>query len=131
MPIKLKATCSECMTMHVAELEYDQEDIKCPACGHAMRNLPEGELNEIETAIKKQKTYNIVALIGFFIALLCFALWVLNQNPDLYSFGRKLDPEYKPNGMMQTGVAYITCAGLLVTLVFGILGSLKRYVVEF
>ena len=114
MSVKVKATCSECLTTHRTALEFGQENIRCPACGHTMTSLPEGELNELETVQKKQKLQCIIALVCFSIAVVCFFEWAFTMKKD----------EVTP--WMARTIVF-----LLATLVSGVLGSLKRYIIEF
>ncbi len=129
MALKIKAICSECLTMHKATIDFGQENIQCPACGHALKNLPEPELVEIESTIKGQRTNNIIAIIAFVIAVTFFFLYVFNQIPEMYRF---LQEETRPEAD-SSAKAYPILAGIgiLVTLVFAILGARKRHVIEF
>ena len=121
MGVPVNATCSECLTMFRTTLEFGQEQLKCPSCGHAMQNLPEGEINEIETTYKKQRFNSVISIIGFILAATSFGVWVGNQDPF-----RKTD-----DFMMTSGYPGMIIVGLLVCIIFGILGSLKRHIVEF
>lgn len=138
MAVKIKAICSECLTMHKANLDFGQENIQCPACGHSLKNLPEAELTLIESTLKSQRTNNIVALVAFGIAILCFLLFVFHQFPQMYYFmdetvreAFKMEAVPEPDGMKETGYPVLAGVALLVTMIFGILGARKRFVVEF
>lgn len=128
MALRVKATCSECLTTHLKSLEFGEENIKCPACGHAMKNLTEGEINELDIATKKQKTNSIISLIGFALATIFFFVWIFAAGTEINHL-----PKTTAHGefMQATGLPGLTIIFLLVSLVFGVLGSLKRYIVEF
>jgi len=119
MGVPVKAICSECLTSHFTTLEFGQDEIKCPACGHSMKNLPEGELNQIETTVKKQKIMAIVSLVLFLIAGGCFFYWAFNKWD--------LKTEDTTRTIFLGGAIVLA----LASLVLGILGSLKRFVVEY
>ena len=123
MAIPVRTVCSECLTLHKTKIDFGQVNITCPSCGHAMKNLPEEELNELDVAMKKQRTSTIIALIAFGIAATCFFVWVLKQEPTF-----KKPPE---DFMMQTGLPALTVILAIVGLVFGILASRKRFVIEY
>ncbi|MBE7463187.1 MAG: hypothetical protein HS116_06770 [Planctomycetes bacterium] len=127
MGVRVKATCSECLTTHWSELYLGQEDIKCPACGHAMKALPEGEYNEIELTLKKQKLNNIIALVSFGLAFLCFFLWIFKQEHQYSIFPHPTQEDF----WYVNGFPAVTIVGLLVGLVFAILGSRHRFILEF
>ncbi len=130
MALKLNAICSECLTMHKTKLDLNAENIQCPACGHAMKNLPESELTMIESSIKGQRRDNIVAMVGFGIAVVCFFIWVFNQHPSLYH-GTFMGEPAPEDDTMKTIMPITMGIGFLLTMVFGILGARKRFVLEF
>jgi len=124
MGIPVKATCSECMTIHYPKLEFGAENIKCPACGHSMKNLPEGELNEMDLAVKGQRTNQIIGLIAFGLSVVFFLFWI---KEAFWIYGSE-----KPEGfMVETGYVALACVMVLVSIVFGALGSRRRYIIEF
>ena len=126
MGIPVKATCSECMTIHYPKLEFGEENIRCPACGHSMKNLPEGELNEMDLAMKGQRTNQIIALVAFLIGASSFIYWAMG-TVWIYNSG-----EPKPEDFMSTtGWFALACVMVLVSIVFGALGSRRRYIIEF
>ncbi|MCZ7645807.1 MAG: hypothetical protein M5U26_11065 [Planctomycetota bacterium] len=127
MAVRLKATCSECLTTHWSEMELGQEQIKCPACGHSLQSLPEGEFNEIELTIKKQRTNNIIALIAFGVAVIGFFCWVFKPELKYWSFPHAPQEDF----WMTTGFPALTIVGLLVCLVFSVLGARHRFIIEF
>ena len=138
MAFKVKAICSECLTMHACKLDYDMENIKCPACGHSLKNLPETELTLIESTIKSQRNSNIVAIVGLLMAVAGFLLWAFHQFPELYyhmeetvRIAHQMDEIPPADGMKETFYPVIGGLGLLLTMIFGILGARKRYVLEF
>lgn len=127
MGIPVKATCSECMTIHYPNLEFGQENIRCPACGHSMKNLPEGELNEMDLAMKGQRTNQIIALIAFLIGAGSFIYWATSRSTIwIYGVGEK-----PTDFMSTTGWFALACVMILVSIVFGALGSRRRYIIEF
>ncbi len=123
MAIPVRTICSECLTLHRTKIDFGQENITCPSCGHAMKNLPEEELNELDLAMKKQRTSMIISLIAFAIAVICFFVWVIKQPP---TFAPQPD-----DFMMKTGLPALSIFFVLLTLVFGILASRKRFVIEY
>ena len=127
MAIKVKATCSECWTTHFRQLQIGEEDIKCPACGHAMKNFPEGELNEMETVCKRQHNRSLIALIAFGVAGICFFVWIFAQDSNVYKFPHQPNEDF----LMKAGLPALLIVSLLVSLVFSILGATKRYIIEF
>lgn len=114
MGVPVKATCSECLTTHFANLEFGQENITCPACKHSMKNLPEGELNELDVATKKQRTNGIISLVCFGVAAFGMLEWAFTMKKDDVTVWMAM-----------------TIVFFLVALVFGVLGSTKRFIVEF
>lgn len=125
MGISVKATCSECMTIHYPTLEFGQENISCPACGHSMKNLPEGELNEMDLALKGQRTNQIIGLIAFAIGASSFLYWAM---ANIYIYGKGEKPT---DFMSTTGWFALACVMVLVAVIFGALGSRRRYIIEF
>ena len=123
MAIPVRTVCSECLTLHKTNLDFGQVNITCPSCGHAMKNLPEEELNELDVTMKKQRTSTIISLIAFAIAITCFFVWVLKQEPTF-----KPQPD---DFMMQSGLPILTILFLLLGLGFGVWASRKRYVIEY
>ena len=128
MALRLKCTCSECLTTHRRLMEIGEENIKCPACGHSMKNLAEGELNELDIATRKQRANGIIALVAFGLAVICFFAWIFSAPAVINHL-----PKTAANDefMQASGWPGFTIILLLVSLVFGVLGSLKRYIVEF
>ena len=127
MGIKVKATCSECLTMHVRRLEFGQDDIRCPACGHSMKGFAEGELSEMETVCKKQRNSSLISLVSFTVAAVCFMIWVFSQEPRLTVYPHSPNDDF----LMTSGLPGLIVVSLLVSLIFGVLGSTKRYIIEF
>ncbi len=123
MAIPVKTICSECATLHITKLQVDQATIQCPSCGHSLQNLPKEELTELERITKSQRISVIIALISFVIGTGCFFAWIMNQQP---TFMKQSD-----DFMQQTGLPALTILTILLTLVFGILGSRKRFVIEY
>jgi hypothetical protein len=119
MGIPVKATCSECLTTHYAELQFGQENIKCLVCGHSMKNLPEGELNQMDKTLKSQKMNQIVAVVAFVVALGAAIYWTLGQ-PAM--------PTEPKDDIVAPALA---CVGVLVSIIFGALGSRRRFIIEF
>jgi hypothetical protein len=125
MGILVKAACSECMTIHFPNLEFGQENIRCPACGHSMKNLPEGELNEIDLVVKGQRTSQIISLVAFLIGACGFIYWAMFTG-WIYGVGDK-----PTDAMSEYGWFALSCVMTLVSLIFGALGSRRRYIIEF
>jgi hypothetical protein len=121
MGVAVKAICSECLTMHYTKLDFGQENIKCPACGHSLKNLPEGELNAMETTLKKQRVLQVISLACFLVGAAAFFCWIFGQGP--------IQPG--DDFMSTSGWPLLALAGLIATMVLGALGSRVRYIVEF
>jgi Zn ribbon nucleic-acid-binding protein len=118
MGVPVKATCSECLTIQFTKLEFNQENVKCPVCGHSMKNLPEGELNEMETALKQQRIFQIVAIAAFALGGVAFCLWASARDPA--------------QEVMSSGAwAVVAAVGFVGSIVCGVLGSRVRYIIEF
>jgi len=133
MKIPVKAVCSECMVTNFTKLSYDQKELECPACGHKLPNFPESELSEMEVTVKKQRLNGIIALVCFVVALVGFGYWFMNgwsPNPEVSAWvsGHSLSEDAQSN---ETASMIVMFIGFLGTLIFAILSSTKRYVIEF
>lgn len=128
MGVSVTATCSECLTTQYTRLEFGQENIECPACGHKMKNLPEGELNELETTLRKQRLLQTIALACFGVGLVAFIFWVFGPwiLPDEQG---PLAP--RTDALSTTVLPFLSALGLVASLVCGALGSRARYLIEF
>jgi hypothetical protein len=121
MAIPVKATCSECLTMFWIDLRLDQSQLTCPNCQHTMANLPEGELNELNSTVRKQKLSAIIALAAFALAAVLILAWAF-QSPE---------PRIEDNFLMDQGLPIFAGLLSLGALVFGALASRVRYIIEF
>jgi len=122
MAIAVVLKCSECSTIRPGALKPEEKEITCPACGRRMQNLKSEELAEIGTVQKKQRLYCVISLVLFALAVACVVLWI--GEPGKWVSSDK--PAQAADGLL------IGAAALgVVSLVCGIIGSLKRYVVEF
>ena len=133
MGIFVKLKCSECEVAREINLGSDVKDIICPVCGRRIANLLKEEFGEIQSVLKKQRMISIIALISFALAIVFGCLWVTD---GVWVSGKALDASGKfvdastaievNAGML---AATVVCA--LTALVLGIIGSWKRFVVEF
>lgn len=122
MAIAVKLRCSECATVREARLNPDDKELVCPACGRRLQNLTAQEHSEIETIQKKQRLFCIIALVFFGLAAVCLVLW-------MGSTGTWASSDSRPEASMGLLVGAAVCG--IAAIVLGVLGSLKRFVVEF
>ena len=122
MAIAVKLKCSECTTIREACVKPEDKELACPVCGRRMQNLTSQEHSEIEGIQKKQRLFCIISLVLFVIAMVCLGFWV--GGPSNWA-----SAESRADAQMGGFIGAIICG--LASLVVGILGSLKRFVVEF
>jgi len=122
MAIAVKLKCSECATVREVCVKPDDKELVCPVCGRRMQNLTPQEHSEIEAIQKKQRLFCILSLVLFVIAIVCLIFWV--GKPSTWA-----SSDTRPEANMGGFIGAIICA--LASMVLGILGSLKRFVVEF
>jgi hypothetical protein len=122
MGICVKLRCSECETVREAELNASEREIVCPVCARRMANLPQEDHAEIEAGIKSQRTFSIISLVLFGIALVLVFMWMGEGSTWISKSGQ-------PEANMGMFVGACVCA--LASLVLGVIASMKRYVVEF
>jgi DNA-directed RNA polymerase subunit RPC12/RpoP len=123
MPIPVKLRCSECETTRPVELKMEETEIVCPACGRRMANLQQTEYVEIETALKKQTMFSYISLGCLFAAVICLIMYVGTKPSAWVSDGKQLPDS--------AGAFYGFCFLMLVSLVLGVMASLKRFIIEF
>ena len=121
MAIKVRLRCSECTTIRDVEINAEERDISCPVCGRRIQNLTSDEHAEITAVQKSQQLCGIISLVLLALTFVCFYLWM--GDTATWISGKATEPN--------TGLfgGAIICA--LGSLVLGILGSRKRFVVEF
>jgi DNA-directed RNA polymerase subunit RPC12/RpoP/ABC-type multidrug transport system fused ATPase/permease subunit len=122
MAIAVKLKCSECSTVRQARLTPEDKEIVCPACGRRLQNLTAQELGEIETVQKKQLLFSIISVVLLVIAAVCVGMWVGES-------GTWPSADARPEANAGFFFGAIICA--VASMVLGILGSMKRFVVEF
>ena len=125
MAINVVLKCSECATVQEATLTPAEKDIVCPSCGRRMTNLPPGDQAEIEIIQKKQRLHCIISLVLFFLTVVCLIWWIGGRADALPNKATGLRVEMNVAPLI--GIAIFGIASL----VLGILGSRKRFVVEF
>jgi DNA-directed RNA polymerase subunit RPC12/RpoP len=123
MPIPVKLRCSECETTRPVDLKMEETEIVCPACGRRMANLQQTEFVEIETILKKQTIFSYVSLACLLIAVVCLFVWVGKTETWISDAKQQRDAG--------AGAFYGFCFMMLVSLVLGVLASLKRFIIEF
>lgn len=121
MAIKVRLRCSECTTIRDVSLKEEERDISCPVCGRRIQNLTADEHAEIMAVQKNQQLCGIISLVLLGLTALCFYLWTGDSGS--WVSGKATEP----NVSFFAGA--IICS--LGSLVLGILGSRKRFVVEF
>ncbi len=134
MAIDIKVRCSECETIREVLLGAEEKELVCPVCGRRMASLTADEHKEIEGELKKQRTFSIIAIALFAIAIICVFMWI--GPAGAWPSGKDISPEGKiieATKSVEPNVGPLVAAGVcaLASLVLGILGSMKRYVVEF
>jgi DNA-directed RNA polymerase subunit RPC12/RpoP len=121
MAIKVRLRCSECTTIRDVEIDAEERDISCPVCGRRIQNLTADEHSEITAVQKNQQLCGIISLVLLALTAVCFVMWA----GDTSTWPTTKNTE--PNVALFAGA--MICA--LGSLVLGILGSRKRFVVEF
>lgn len=134
MGIQCRLRCSECATIRDVDLKPEDRDITCPVCGRRIQNLTAEEHREVEAVQKKQKLFSIISLVFLAFTVLCIILWA--GDTGSWISGYVVGPDGKAVASAtpktaQEGFFFGAVVCSLVTLVLGILGSLKRFVVEF
>ncbi len=135
MAIQCRLRCSECTTIRDVVLKSEDRDITCPVCGRRIQNLTAEEHREVETVQKKQQLFAIISFVFLALAVTCVILWIGGAGDWLYkvtpSADLKIPASISPPNKANDGFFFGAIVCFLVTLVLGILGSLKRFVVEF
>jgi peptidoglycan biosynthesis protein MviN/MurJ (putative lipid II flippase) len=119
--IKCKLRCSECGTLRDSKLNTEDKDIVCPVCQRRIQNLTEEEQDEMLGVQKKQGLFGIISLVLFGLFLLLICMW-MGHGKDWISGMPKEETLAMFYGAIVVGIASI---------VLGILGSWRRFVVEF
>jgi hypothetical protein len=128
MGIFVKLRCSECETVRETELNVEDKEIVCPVCARRMANLPQEDHADIEAGMKSQRMFSIIAVVLFAIAIICVYMWMGPTEAWSYNkTGGATQPPVEANSGMFIGA----CVCAVAALVLGIIGSMKRYVVEF
>ena len=123
MAIPVKLRCSECETTRPVDLKMEETEIVCPACGRRMANLQQAEFVEIESTLKKQNIFSYVSLACLAISVICLVVWVGKTETWISDAKQQRDAG--------AGAFYGFCFMMLVSLVLGVLASLKRFIIEF
>jgi len=134
MSIAVKLRCSECATIREADLKAEERDIICPVCARRIQNLTAAEHSEVESVQKKQRLFGIIAIVFFIFTSICIVMWIGGSSAwvsgkQLTADGKIIDAAGPIEAQASFFFGAIVCG--LVTLVLGILGSMKRFVVEF
>jgi DNA-directed RNA polymerase subunit RPC12/RpoP len=143
MPVRVKLRCSECETAREEDLKMEETEITCPACGRRMANLQQNEYVEIETNLKKQQIFSIISLVAFGIAAILLIMWAVPHSVPMAptapaAVGQSTAPGFaidwisgSSGGQASNGmfIAAIICG--FISLVLGVLASMKRYIIEF
>ncbi|MFH0939382.1 MAG: hypothetical protein V1899_08895 [Planctomycetota bacterium] len=134
MAITVKQRCSECGITLKKELKSDAKEISCVACGRRMANLPASDYAEMEKAQKSQRTFGIIAVALFVIAIVFVFLWVGDSGG--WVSGKIVGADgtiAEASGAIESNMGPMIVAAVcaLASLVLGIIASLKRFVVEF
>lgn len=126
MAISVKLRCSECETIREANIKADEKDITCPVCGRRLQNLTAAEHGEIEGVQKKQRMFCIISIVLFALAVVCIAMWMIGGDTAAWASS---DASATSEAKAEFFIGAIVC--MLASIVLGVLGSLKRFVVEF
>ncbi|MGD0094031.1 MAG: hypothetical protein ABSE73_29325 [Planctomycetota bacterium] len=126
MAVAVVLKCSECATVREASLNPGDPEITCPACARRMKNLTDEEFGEIQEVQKKQRMLCIVAVALFAAAVVCLVVgmsgrWAFNKQ-DIEAGAAQFNRAPLLIGAIACGLAAI---------VVGVMGSRKRFVVEF
>jgi hypothetical protein len=127
MGIPVKTVCSECGTNYPTIIKFDDKFLKCPVCGHSLDNLPEEELESLQASISRQRMYSAIALLFAVIGIAAFFYWALSA-PNDYAKATEWFEESSVNSSVLPGLGLV---GMLVAVIFGILGSWQRFVIEY
>lgn len=120
--IKCKLRCSECGTIRDTALNTDDKDIVCPVCGRRIQNLTGDEHSEMTAVQSKQGLFGIISMVLFALAVVLIVLWAgaTSEWPSA-------------NKVREANVAMfwasLVCG--LASMVLGIMGSWRRFVIEF
>jgi hypothetical protein len=143
MPVRVKLRCSECELARDEDLKMEETEITCPACGRRMANLQQNEYVEIETNLKKQQIFSIISLVAFGIAAILLIMWAVPHSVPMAptappTAGQPSAPGFaidwisgSSGGQASNGmfIAAVVCG--FISLVLGVLASMKRYIIEF
>jgi p-aminobenzoyl-glutamate transporter AbgT len=115
------ATCSECRTYFPLEVDFDNKEIVCPACGHAQTNFTEGDIEEMKRVVVSQRKAAIVCLISFAVGVAAFMAFAVCSWTG----------QYEEDTLVSTGLPVLSALAAIVALVFGYMASAKRFICEF
>lgn len=120
--IKCKLRCSECGTIRETKLNTDDKDIVCPVCARRIQNLSNEEQNEMAAVQSKQNLFGIISIVLFSLAVVLIVLWAgaTSEWPSA-------------NKVREANVAmfYASLVCGLASMILGIMGSWRRFVIEF
>jgi DNA-directed RNA polymerase subunit RPC12/RpoP len=120
--IKTKLRCSECGTVRDGKLNTDDKDIVCPVCARRIQNLTPDEHNEMLAVQKKQGLFCIISIVLFVLCAGLLLFWT--GETATWASGAK----------SREANAALFWAGMvsgLAAMVVGIMGSWRRFVIEF
>jgi hypothetical protein len=133
MPVSVRARCSDCFYVHDVTVSEMNKAISCPACEHTAENLPEEEIQALFKEQKNRVKWSIIASAAFIVGvifLLC-ALIAAIKTLNLKEFVPAAFTAATPDYTWAYVLLVLGCIGVLVSLVGGIIASLRRYVAEF
>lgn len=121
MAFTVMATCSECRTYFPLEVDFDKKEIVCPACGHAQIGFTEGDVETMQRVVLSQRKSSIVSIVAFGIGMLAFLAFAVCSWSG----------EYDEDSLVSVGLPALSVIAAIVAMVFGYMGSAKRFICEF
>ncbi|MCX7803696.1 MAG: hypothetical protein N3A38_00765 [Planctomycetota bacterium] len=121
MALTIMATCSECRTYFPLDVDFDMKEIVCPACGHAQTGFTEGDVETMQRVAASQRKSSIASLVAFGIGMVAFLAFAACSWSG----------EYDEDSLVSVGLPVLSVIAAIVALVFGYLGSAKRFICEF
>jgi hypothetical protein len=107
-----------------AVLNVDDKEIVCQVCARRMANLPKEDHEAIVAGLRQQRFMGIVSIALFVLAVVCVVLWMGDSGAWSY---RKDKPVPEANAGLFIGAGVFALGAMIV----GIIGSMKRYIIEF
>jgi len=134
MAIDVKIQCSECGTVAETRLN-DNAEIVCPECRRSAPSLPKEEYTDVARTLSGQRLMGIVALVFAIAAVVLLFMYVGQPDTWISSDNAEFIKRLEKSGLARNAdtSSFLYGAGgcILMCMIFGVLSSRKRFLVEF